>query len=330
MRTIRIGTRTSKLAIEQARLVGEGLVATARAQGAALAYELVGMTTEGDRILDQPLDKIGGKGLFIRELDRAMLAGRIDIAVHSCKDLPTELDPSVRIGAVSAREDPRDALVLPVDAPAAVAETFDVIAAYVARTGLPVGCSSARRRVQLQRLMPGVSVASVRGNVNTRLAKLDAGQYGALVLAAAGLKRLGLGTRMSYVFAPYQMLPAAGQGAMAVTVAREADASLCALLEAYSNDEAALCVAAERAFTRALGGDCATPCGAYAEVHDAELCLEGLYAEPDGSVLVWRSGRVIVDAAGPDGAYGAAAYKAAEACAERLASEVREALDGGR
>lgn len=329
MRTIRIGTRTSKLALEQARLVGEGLVATARARGGALAYELVSMATEGDRILDQPLDKIGGKGLFIRELDRAMLAGRIDIAVHSYKDLPAELDPSVRIGAVSVREDPRDVLVLPADAPVGTSETFDAAVSYIARTGLPVGCSSARRRVQLQRLMPGVPVASVRGNVNTRIAKLDAGQYGALVLAAAGLKRLGLGARMSCVFAPHEMLPAAGQGAMAVTVARDVDADLRALLAAYSNDEAALCVAAERAFTRALGGDCATPCGAYAEVRDAELFLEGLYAEPDGSVLVRRSGRVTVGVPGPDGAYDAAAYAAATSCAERLAVEVREAFNGG-
>lgn len=310
--------------MEQARLAGEGIAAAARELGAPVSYELVGMSTEGDRILDRSLEKIGGKGLFIRELDRAMLAGRIDIAVHSCKDLPTELDPGVLIGAVSPREDPFDVLVLPLDAPRDAAKDAGAFADYVARSGLPVGCSSARRRVQLQRLVPGVSVASVRGNVNTRLAKLDAGGYAALVLAAAGLKRLGLEGRVSRTFAPEEMLPAAGQGAMAVTAARSADDGLRGLLASYNDAEAGLCVAAERAFVRALGGDCATPCGAYAVVRAGEIRIEGLYADPDGSTIARSARRAVL----PGGTVGPESLPAATAAARLLAREVGEAFHG--
>lgn len=298
---VRIGTRRSVLAREQARIVGAGLAAVARAEGIELTFELVGITTAGDRILDRPLEQIGGKGLFIRELDSEMAEGRIDIAVHSCKDLPVELDPRVRIAAIPARGDVRDVLVLPVPGgegaavagvptPGRSAEPCSDLAELGARlvaTGLPIGCSSARRRVQLGELFPGVPVAPIRGNVNTRLEKLDAGSYAALTLAVAGLERLGLTSRLSRVFEPHEMLPAAGQGALAVTALRRGGtpdgrvALIDRLLERYHDVQTGLCVTAERAFTRALGADCATPCGAYACATDSgAIELEGLFAPP--------------------------------------------------
>ncbi len=322
LRVVRIGTRRSALAMEQARLVGEGLRAAARGRGVELAFELVGITTAGDRILDRPLDEIGGKGLFIREIDRAMLDGSIDIAVHSYKDLPVELDPRIAVGAVSPREDPRDVLVLPAGADAPDARDARALAARLRATGLPVGCSSARRRVQLRELLPGVPVASVRGNVNTRLEKLDAGSYAALVLAAAGLRRLGLEGRIDRAFSLGEMLPAAGQGAMAVTVARGADPALRALLDAYSDRTAALCVPAERAFTRALGGDCSTPCGAYAQVAGGELLLEGLFADPAGGPCLRKRGSVAIF-----GLDEGERRDAARRLAGTLADEVRKERD---
>ena len=170
---LRIGTRESRLAVAQAELVGEAL----KAAHPGLRVALVAMKTTGDRILDRPLDLIGGKGLFVRELDAALRAGRADLAVHSCKDLPMELPEDLPLAALTRREDPRDALVLPRGA-----KTLSG----------PIGCSSLRRKLQLRELLPGVEVVPIRGNVLTRLQKLDKGEYGALVLAAAGLKRLGL------------------------------------------------------------------------------------------------------------------------------------------
>ena len=180
-----VGSRESRLAVIQSELVMEAI----RRSHPEIALELVTMKTTGDRILDRTLDKIGGKGLFVRELDAALRDGRADLTVHSCKDLPMELPPDLPIAAFSRREDPCDALVLPAGAAA-----LD--------TGRPIGCASARRRVQLQGLFPGVEVRPIRGNVLTRLQKLDAGEYGALVLAVSGLKRLGLESRISRRFCP--------------------------------------------------------------------------------------------------------------------------------
>ena len=286
MSVVRIGTRKSLLAMEQARLVGEGV----RARCPGFAYELVGLTTTGDRIQDKPLDKIGGKGLFVRELDRALVTGEIDAAVHSLKDLPAELDPRIRVAGFSPREDPRDVLALPRTAAGTplpgAPDPRDVraLAAWLQARRLPVGCSSARRRLQLQALLPGVPVEPVRGFVNTRRAQRDHGPYGARVLAAAGRERLGLAARIDRALAPEEMLPSAGQGIVPATVRADDRASW---MDGYSDEDASACGRAERAFTRALGADCAMPCAAYAVPRgEGSLWLRGLYATPDGRICL--------------------------------------------
>lgn len=254
---LRIGTRESRLAVAQAELVGEAL----KAAHPGLRVALVAMKTTGDRILDRPLDLIGGKGLFVRELDAALRAGRADLAVHSCKDLPMELPEDLPLAALTRREDPRDALVLPRGA-----KTLSG----------PIGCSSLRRKLQLRELLPGVEVVPIRGNVLTRLQKLDKGEYGALVLAAAGLKRLGLEDRICRYFSPEELLPAAGQGILAVQCRRDMDLSLLAPLR---DREAEACALAERAFVRALVGGCSSPAAAYAQISDGVLTVTGLLAD---------------------------------------------------
>lgn len=199
MKTIRVGSRESRLAVVQSELVMDAI----RAAHPEVELELVTMKTTGDKILDRTLDKVGGKGLFVKELDAALLDGRVDLTIHSCKDLPMEEDPRIPLAGFSRREDPRDALVLPQGA-----EELD--------PSRPIGCASARRAVQLRALFPGVAVAPVRGNVLTRLRKLDEGQFSALVLAAAGLKRLGLEARITRYFTVEELLPAAGQGILAL------------------------------------------------------------------------------------------------------------------
>lgn len=204
MKTIRIGTRESKLAVIQSKIVGDYLTSL------GIKYELVKMKTTGDKVLDKTLDKIGGKGLFVKELDHALLEGRSDISVHSLKDMPMELPEELPIIAFSEREDPRDVLVLPEGA-----TEIDF--------SKPIGSSSFRRRIQIEKLYPQAKVESVRGNVQTRLKKLDEGQYGALVLAAAGLIRLGLEDRIYKYFEPSEILPAAGQGVLAVQGRKDGD-----------------------------------------------------------------------------------------------------------
>ena len=256
---LRIGSRESALAVIQAELA----MAAIRAWDPAAELELVTMKTTGDKILDRTLDQVGGKGLFVRELDGALLDGRVDVTVHSCKDLPMETDPRLPLAAFSHREDPRDALVLPLGG-AGLAP------------GKPIGCSSRRRAVQLKRLYPGVEVAPVRGNVQTRLAKLDGGEFSALVLAAAGLKRLGLEGRISRYFTPEEMLPAAGQGILAAQVRKGTDT---AFLSLFHDGDAARCAVAERAFVRELDGGCSSPVAAYAVVEGEALLLTGMDAE---------------------------------------------------
>ncbi len=258
---IKVGSRESRLAVAQAR---EAIARLGR------PCELVTMKTTGDRILDRTLDQIGGKGLFTRELDRALAAGEVDLTVHSLKDLPMELPGGLPVAAYTAREDPRDALVLPQGA-----RVHDLTK--------PIGSASARRRVQLERLFPGVEIRPVRGNVLTRLEKLDAGEYGALVLAAAGLRRLGLEGRIDRLFEPDELLPAAGQGILAV----QARAGELSAEAARLDCEASRCCAlAERAVVRGLGGGCFAPIAAYAELDGGTLWLRGLYAE-DG--MVWKA-----------------------------------------
>ena len=262
---IRIGSRDSALAVIQSRMV---MRAIAEAEPRA-ELELVTMKTTGDRILDRTLDQVGGKGLFVKELDQALRDGRADFTVHSLKDMPMELPEDLPLAALSERADARDVLVLPLGA-----DRLDETK--------PIGCSSARRRLQLQRLYPNMQVAPVRGNVQTRLAKLDTGEFSALVLAAAGLKRLRLEDRISRYFATDEMLPAAGQGILAVQTRKGMDT---ACLRTFHNADAACCALAERAFVRALGGGCSSPVAAYAEVVNDTLTLTGLYVSEDESVV---------------------------------------------
>lgn len=253
---IRIGSRESRLAIAQAKTAADLLCA----RYPNMEPEIVTMQTSGDMLKDRPLDGAGGKGLFTRELDAALLEGRIDMAVHSLKDMAAVLPEGLVISAFCAREDPRDALVLPRGA-------------GEPDSTKPAGCSAKRRSIQLASLYPGISCAPVRGNVTTRLAKLDAGEYGALVLAAAGLKRLGLGVRASRIFDVDEMLPAAGQGVLAVVTRAEGEAA--GLVSGIDDPALRQRSLAERTFTRILDGNCGLPVAAFACMEGGELVLQG-------------------------------------------------------
>lgn len=255
-RTIRVGSRESRLAVIQAEMVMEAI----RQAAPELRLELVTMKTTGDKILDRTLDQVGGKGLFVKELDAALAEGRVDLTVHSCKDLPMEENPALPLVAFSQREDPRDVLVLPSGR-------------LEPDPALPVGCASRRRALQLEALVPGVRVEPVRGNVQTRLRKLDEGQFSALILAAAGLKRLGLEERISRYFSPEEMLPAAGQGVLAVQARAGEDLSF---LTGFHDENTARCVTAERAFVRALDGGCSSPVAAHGVIRNGALLLWGM------------------------------------------------------
>ena len=268
MKPIRIGTRASKLAVIQAEMVRSYL------QERGIPAELVTMTTTGDRILDRTLDKVGGKGLFVKELDAALMDGRSDLSVHSLKDFPMELPDGLPLLGFSKREDPRDALILPEGA-----EQIDF--------SKPIGCASNRRIVQLKRLFPEARFAPIRGNIQTRLRKLDEGQYSATVLAAAGLKRAGLEGRISRIFSTEEMLPAAGQGVLAVQGRADADyAYLNGFFDADSRDTS-LC---ERAFVAALDGGCTAPTAAFAEIlPDGEsILLTGLFFDETAGTMIRR------------------------------------------
>jgi hydroxymethylbilane synthase len=262
MRTIRILSRESALAVRQAELVIDAI----RAFDAELQTELITMKTTGDKILDRTLDEIGGKGVFVKELDAALLSGAGDISVHSCTDMPSGENPALPFAAFSAREDARDALVLPQG----ISELD---------ASKPIGCSSARRAVQLKRLYPEMRVAPVRGNVPTRLGKLDGGEYSALVLAAAGLKRLRLDARISRLFTPEELLPAACQGIIAVQSRAGENTEY---LKLFHSAESELCARAERAFTAALGADCTSPVAAYAVRDGGGYKISGMLVGADG------------------------------------------------
>jgi len=265
-RRLTIATRESALALWQAEHVRSRLTSRYRGTG----VELLGVTTQGDRIVDRPLASIGGKGLFIKELENALRDGRADIAVHSLKDVPMDLPDGFVLAAISAREDPRDAFVS---------------ARFAALSSLPegavVGTSSLRREAQLRERQPSLRIEPLRGNVHTRLAKLDQGRYDAIILAAAGLKRLGLGTRIRALLDPDESLPAPGQGALAIEC-RADRADLLQALAPLADRGTTLATAAERAFSRALGGSCQTPLAAYAEWEEGRLWLRGLLASRDG------------------------------------------------
>ena len=262
---IRFGSRESRLAVIQSRMVMD---AVQRACPQA-ELELVTMKTTGDKILDRTLDQIGGKGLFVRELDQALRGEKVDFTVHSLKDMPMEIPEDLPLAAFSKRGDPRDVLVLPEGV-----QELDKTK--------PIGCSSRRRQLQLKRLYPDFDIQPIRGNVQTRLQKLDGGQYCALVLAAAGLKRLGLEERISRSFSTEEILPAAGQAILAVQARKGTDTSV---LNTFHDEDAACCALAERAFVRTLDGGCTSPVAAYAQMEGEELILTGLYVSPDETVM---------------------------------------------
>lgn len=267
MKTLRVGSRDSKLAVMQTELVLEQI----HKRHPEVTIELVTLKTTGDLILDKTLDKIGGKGLFVKELDAALLEGRIDLSVSSLKDLPMEENPELPVVCYAKRGDARDALVLPENT-------------LHQPVGQNIGSSSARRQLQLKALFPDAAVSSVRGNIVTRLAKLDRGEYSALILASAGLKRAGLAHRISRIFSPEEMLPAAGQGTLAVQARADFDASFFDGIHDVPTMYTAL---AERAFVRALNGGCSSPIAAYAAVQGQEMKLTGLhYSEASGRHVV--------------------------------------------
>jgi hydroxymethylbilane synthase len=269
---LRIASRGSELALWQSRAVQAAL----RAADPALSVEIDVVRTTGDRIQDVPLARIGDKGLFTKELDAALLHGAADLAVHSLKDVPTRLPEGLVLAAVTEREDPRDVLILP---PGGAGDVWTL------PPGARVGTSSLRRRAQLQALRPELEILDLRGNLNTRLAKLDRGDYDAIVLAAAGVLRLGWADRIAaYLDAP-QWLPAVGQGALAV-VARADRADVFDRLRPLHDAASAACTTAERALLRALEGGCQVPIGALATVEGDRLVLHGLVAELDGSRIL--------------------------------------------
>jgi len=270
-----IASRRSRLAMWQAEHVRERLTALY----ARLRVEILGLTTRGDQILDTSLAKIGGKGLFVKELEVALEDGRADLAVHSAKDVPMALADGFTLAAILARADPRDALVSN-----AYARLDELPAAAI------VGTSSLRREAQLRSRFPALDIRPLRGNVETRVAKLDRGDYAAIVLAVAGLERLGLGARIRAVIDPDVSLPAAGQGALAIECRAER-ADVVALLAPLHDLPTAACVRAERAVSRALGGSCQLPLAAYGELANGALRLRGLVASPDGTRVVRAEAR---------------------------------------
>ncbi len=270
MKSLRIATRKSQLALWQAEFVKAEL----EKFHPDLNVELVPLSSRGDKILDVPLAKVGGKGLFVKELEQAIMAGDADIAVHSMKDVPMEFPEGLGLAVICEREDPRDAWV------SNQAPSLDTLP-----KGAVVGTSSLRRQSQLLALRPDLEITFLRGNVNTRLAKLDAGEYDAIVLAAAGLKRLEMRDRIASFFAPEDLLPAGGQGAVGIEC-RIDDEQTLSLLKALHHKETAEDVLAERAMNRRLEGGCQVPIGCYAIHQDEQLWLRGLVADPDGSTIL--------------------------------------------
>jgi len=265
-----IASRESLLAMWQAQFIQKCL----RELYPQTEISILGMTTRGDQILDQSLAKIGGKGLFIKELEQALEDGRADIAVHSMKDMPMNVPEGFKLAAITEREDPRDAFV------SNHYGNLDTLPA-----GSVVGTSSLRRESQLRAQFPHLTVHPLRGNVQTRLRKLDEGQYAAIILAAAGLKRLGLSDRLTALLNPEQSLPAVGQGAPGIEC-RADRTDLVELMQPLHHPETAYCVEAERAMSRILGGSCQVPLGAFGEIINGSLQLRGFVAQPDGSRIV--------------------------------------------
>ena len=295
-----IASRESMLAMWQA----EHIKGRLKALYPDCEVEILGMTTRGDQILDRTLSKIGGKGLFIKELEQALQDGRADLAVHSIKDVPMELPEGFALAVIGERASPFDAFVSNQ-----YARLEDM------PEGAIVGTSSLRREAQLRAKFPHLTIKPLRGNIQTRLSKLDNGDYDAVILAAAGLQRMGLDGRIREILTPADSLPAAGQGALGIEIAaRRTD--LADILRPLNHEETAACVTAERALARALGGSCQVPLAAYCVMEDGLLTLNGLVGHPDGSVIIEAS------------AQAPAAYADAlgRAVAKRLADDGAEEL----
>lgn len=262
---IRVGSRESSLAVIQSEIVMDAI----RAYDSSIEVELVTMKTTGDRILDRNLDKVGGKGLFVKELELALADGRADLTVHSLKDMTMDVPEELPLLAVSSREDPRDALVLPEG----VTE-LDF--------SKPVGCSSNRRMIQFAQMYPQATFKPIRGNIQTRLRKLDSGEYCATMLAVAGLKRAGLEHRISRIFEPSEMLPAAGQGILAVQGRKGYEVPF---LADFANAEVWKVAVCERSFVRALDGGCSSPIAAHAVIDGDRITLTGLNIDAEGKAF---------------------------------------------
>jgi len=299
-----IASRESMLAMWQA----EHIKGRLKALYPDCEVEILGMTTRGDQILDRTLSKIGGKGLFIKELEQALQDGRADLAVHSIKDVPMELPEGFALAAIGERASPFDAFVSNQ-----YARLEDM------PEGAIVGTSSLRREAQLRAKFPHLTIQPLRGNVQTRLSKLDNGDYDAVILAAAGLQRLGLEGRIREILSPADSLPAAGQGALGIEIAaRRTD--LADILRPLNHEETAACVTAERALARALGGSCQVPLAAYCVMEDGLLTLNGLVGHPDGSVIIEASAQA--PAAYADALGRAVAKRLADDGAEELIAAV--------
>lgn len=274
--SLRLGTRGSKLARTQAGMVARAL------EERGIACEIVPVKTTGDRILDRSLADAGGKGLFTKELEEALLSGAIDLAVHSMKDVPTALPGGLAIAATLPREDPSDAFI---------AKRVRALSELPA--GARVGTSSVRRRAQLLRVRPDLECLPLRGNVDTRLAKLEAGETDAILLATAGLKRLGLAGRVSSILNPEEWLPSLAQGAVGIEI-RQSDAKTASLIAALNDDAAATELACERAFQAALDGSCRTPIAGLARLDGRRLCFRGEVIAPDGRDFAATSFQIVL------------------------------------
>ena len=304
MQKLVIASRESVLAMWQAKHIQSRL----QQLYPEMEISILGMTTQGDQILDKTLSKIGGKGLFVKELEQALLDGRADLAVHSIKDVPMQLPEAFALTVITEREDPSDAFV---------SNQYQSLADMPA--GAVVGTSSLRREAQVRARYPQLEVKPLRGNVQTRLRKLDEGQYDGILLATSGLKRLGLEERIRAMLIPQESLPAAGQGALGIeTLANALEVQ--ALLAPLNDAQTAACVTAERALARALNGSCQVPLAAYATEEDGVLTLNGLVAHPDGSVMLTAQAQAPVAYA--DGLGRAVAKKLADDGAHALIQAV--------
>lgn len=267
---IRLGTRRSKLALAQSGMIARRL----EELNPGISVELVEIVTKGDRILDVPLAKVGGKGLFVKEIEDAMLDNRVDMAVHSLKDVPAELPDGLEVSIFPEREDYRDAFV------SEKAKTFAALPAQAV-----IGTSSLRRMSQLKNLRGDIGIKSLRGNVDTRLRKLKEGEYDAIILASAGMKRLGLADKITSTIASADMLPAVGQGCLGIEF-RSDDIEMRKILSTIHHDETGICVKAERAFLQRLEGGCQVPIGALARLDNGSILFEGMVADENGETLI--------------------------------------------